>query len=290
MAFAFGAAVAGSGAIAAWAVAATVRERTFERLGVKRVPERVAFAGLGRRISASSSASGWPWGWMSLLAALCGSSLVGGLLGARVAGPVGGAVALVACPWLVRRVGSRRLVRSREEAEVEFREVVSAIGAGVRAGLSLRRALEEAARDAGPGVRGPLDASLRKLEVGEPLGAALDELARGIGSSEARLLATLLDLHQRVGGELPALLDELSSTVARRVEARRHVRALTAQGRASGVVLAVLPVVFIGLLTATSGDGLGAFYRTPEGAILLGAGLGLDGLGFLWVRRILRPT
>jgi tight adherence protein B len=74
--------------------------------------------------------------------------------------------------------------------------------------------------------------------------------------------------------------------VGQRVEARRGSRALTAQGRASGAVLAVLPVAFVALLSGTGGNGLGAFYRTPLGASLLLLGTLLDAAGFAWIRRI----
>jgi tight adherence protein B len=74
--------------------------------------------------------------------------------------------------------------------------------------------------------------------------------------------------------------------VADRVRSRREVRSLTAQGRASGAVLAVLPVAFVALLSGTGGEALGAFYRSPLGASLLVAGLVCEVLGFLWIRRI----
>jgi Flp pilus assembly protein TadB len=65
---------------------------------------------------------------------------------------------------------------------------------------------------------------------------------------------------------------------------------MTAQATASGAVLAGLPVAFIALLSGVGGGGLGAFYRTATGAVLLLVGLGLDALGFLWMRRIVRAV
>jgi tight adherence protein B len=99
---------------------------------------------------------------------------------------------------------------------------------------------------------------------------------------------TALSVHRRSGGELPAMLEEVAEIIRQRLDARRQVRALTAQGRASGAVLAVLPVAFVTLLSGTSGDGLGAFYRTPLGLGLLSAGLVCEALGFLWIQRIVR--
>jgi tight adherence protein B len=214
--------------------------------------------------------------------------MLGAVLGWRLAGPVGsvaGAVAGgVAIEWRLARQRARR----RESIDVQLREAVLALAAAVRAGLSVVRALEEAVRDSEEPLRSALEGVLRRVEVGEPLEEALAGLATDLGSSEAGLLVTALSVHRRSGGELPAMLEEVAEIIRQRVDSRRQVRALTAQGRAPGAVLAVLPVAFVTLLSGTSGDGLGAFYRTPLGAGLLVAGLTCEALGFLWIRRIVR--
>jgi tight adherence protein B len=166
---------------------------------------------------------------------------------------------------------------------------VAVLAGSLRAGLSVRRALDEAARDAGPPLDGPLEVALSQMRVGEPLDVALEELANRLDVPDLRLLVTALRVHARLGGDLPVLLDEVGAVIGHRVESRRQIRALTAQGRASGAVLAVLPIAFVALLSWTGGDGLGAFYRTPLGAGLLLAGLACDAVGFAWIRRIVRP-
>jgi tight adherence protein B len=139
-------------------------------------------------------------------------------------------------------------------------------------------------RDAEPPLRDRLAETVGRLDVGEPIEASLGPISQG--SADGRLLAAVLSVHSRVGGDLPGLLDELSSVLAVRLRGRRQARALTAQARASGAVLAVLPIAFVGLLSGTSGAALGAFYRTVHGSLLLLGGLILEGFGFLWLRRI----
>jgi tight adherence protein B len=173
--------------------------------------------------------------------------------------------------------------------EGQVREAVVALAAAVRAGRSIRGGLEEAAREVGPPLDVHLEEALHRLRVGGPLDATLRSLGNSIGSADAKLLVTVLDIHRRTGGDLPTMLDELADIVGQRADARRTVRALTAQGRASGAVLAVLPIAFVTLLSWTGGDGLGAFYRTPLGSGLLIAGLACDAAGFLWIRRIISP-
>lgn len=286
VAVAYGAGLGVAGLLAAAAIRAGHRERILERLGAqRRVRERRERSGAVNRLAASR---GWTGPAGTYLAALAAAAAVGGVTGFHLAGPVGGLAAFGGTPlgvdrWFLRRVGASRAV-----AREQLRDTVASLAAGARAGLSLRRAVERAAEEADPPLRNLLDAAVRRLSLGERLEESLARLAKDLGSSDARLLVGILHLHRRTGGDLPTLLDEVAAIMAGRAQARRQLRALTAQGRASGAVLAVLPIAFVTLLSGTGGDGLGAYYRTLEGSLLLLGGLVCEGLGFLWIRRILR--
>jgi tight adherence protein B len=181
----------------------------------------------------------------------------------------------------------RRAAGEHVEAQEHLRESILAMASGVRAGLSVRRAVEEATRDASPPLDRALGRVVDRLSVGETLEDALNDMAVRLDLPDMRLVVTILLVHRRTGGDLPTMLEELADVLGDRARSRREVRALTAQGRASGAVLAVLPVAFVALLSGTGGEALGAFYSSPLGAGLLLAGLVLEVLGFLWIRRIM---
>ncbi len=292
---AYGVSLGAAGVLLAVSLALRERDRLLVRLGTRTAPKRWQRGrwARGRAVSnlvAHAETQGWRHGFGSLAAALAGTGLLGAAVGFRLAGPVGALAGAIGGLLAFQAVLTRRLESRRARAAEQVREVARALAAGTRAGLSVRRALAEAAREAEPPLEAAIVAALRRLDVGAPIGEALAGLARDLASDDARVLMAALEIHRRTGGDLPSLLDEVAAMIGGRVEARRHLRALTAQGRASGVVLAVLPVAFVGLLSGTGGNGLGAFYRTPLGALLLGIGLGLEGLGFLWLRRITRSV
>jgi len=233
--------------------------------------------------AAHRSFPGSPWAYVGTLVS---SLAVGAWLGSMLAGPVGGLAGAVAGPGAVETVLARRIAVRRGRAEEHLRETVQSLAAGVRAGFSLRRAVEEAAGNARPPLSDGLRMVERRLDLGARLEDSLQSMSRLLDLPDLSLVVTVLVVHRRTGGDLPTMLDEVAEVIGDRVRSRREVRALTAQGRASGAVLAVLPVAFVALLTGTGGDALGAFYRSTSGAALLVAGLVLDLLGFLWIRRI----
>jgi tight adherence protein C len=67
---------------------------------------------------------------------------------------------------------------------------------------------------------------------------------------------------------------------------RREVRALSAQARASAVVIGIAPVAFLLVVAVADPTAIGFLVGSPAGLMCLGSGLGLDALGALWMRRI----
>jgi tight adherence protein B len=290
-AFLYGGALCLTGWLLAKASATARREQFLHRFGITTSAlRRSASSRPARWLEAKAEQRGWPADPRSFGLAFVGSTMTGLMVGWHLAGPVGGIAGFFGAPIVLESALSRRRRRVAALAEEQLREAVTIIAAGIRAGLSIRRALGEAARDAESPLREELARLLDRLSVGEPIDLALEELAKRLILPDAWLLVNALAIHRRSGGDLPVLLDQVADIIGARLESRRHVRALTAQGRASGAVLAVLPVAFVALLSGTGGDGLGAFYRTSTGSVLLLGGLVLEGLGFAWIRRLTRAV
>jgi len=186
--------------------------------------------------------------------------------------------------YLLRR---RRRSQLQHRAAEQITDAVSALSAGLRAGLSLPQAFAYARDEAEEPLRGELTGLVDGIDTGTPISEALAEWADAHDSEDARLIAGVLDLHRRSGGDLPIVLDGLAGTLRERRAAHREVRALTAQARLSGVILGMLPIGFFAFLLLTSRREMVDAIATPLGGTALGIGLGLEVLAFLWIRHLL---
>ena len=130
-------------------------------------------------------------------------------------------------------------------------------------------------------VRGLDSGSARTLEE------SLEHWAREDGSSDIRLVASVLQLHHRVGGDSPVVLDQVSRTLRLRRAAARELRSLTAQARLSGAVLGLLPVGFFAFMSVVSRHDIQAAFRSPAGLASIVGGFVLDGGAFVWIRKLL---
>lgn len=211
-----------------------------------------------------------------------------GLAGWFGAGPMGalvGVVAGVAGPSMRRKMVGRRQAALLEEQLAEWSE---SIGTGLRSGLSIVQAMELAQSEAMPPLRVHLDRFVDELRLGVPLDAALSRLGGDLGTDDARLVILITGIHTRTGGDLAGALDEVGQTIRHRIAIRRELRAASAQGRISGLIMGALPIAFFLFLSATSHRKLEPVLRSRPGMAMVGAGLILEGLAYLWIRRLLR--
>jgi tight adherence protein B len=240
---------------------------------------------LGRRVPRLSAAAihvpmrAVPmWALWSAGGSLVGLVLSGVPLG--VAGAAGG--------WIAWRVRERRQVHAKgSERDEQLVDAVASITAAIRAGQSVPQALSFAADESVQPLRSSLQRLDGALELGLPLERAIGDWARELDTDDARLLAGVLALHRRSGGDLPAVLDQVAATLRERRASVREVRALTAQARLSGTILGVLPFGFFAFLWLTSRSEIEAAFRSAAGVAAVGLGLVLEVLAFLWIRSLL---
>jgi tight adherence protein B len=214
-------------------------------------------------------------------------AVAGAIAVAAVAGPIAGATAIGAmlvAGWTIRRRRVARDVRLRAD---EIPDAAAALAAGLRAGLSLPQAIAFARDESVGPMRHDLERLASSIELGTPVGDALLGWGDEVASDDARLLAGVVDLHRRTGGDLPSVLDGVVTTLRDRLAAEREVRALTAQARLSGTILGALPIGFFAFLVLTSRHDMLAAMSTPLGRIAVAVGLTLELLAFAWIRRLL---
>ncbi len=186
-----------------------------------------------------------------------------------------------------RALDRRRRTADRRRREEQLADAVAALAAGLRAGLSLPQSFAYARDEAQMPLREDLARLVDGIDVGRPVGEALHAWAEGLRSEDAMLIAGVLELHRRSGGDLPSVLDGLVATLRERRAADREVRAFTAQARMSGLILGTLPIGFFGFLLLTSRREMVDAMGTTLGRVAVAVGLGLETLAFLWIRRLL---
>jgi tight adherence protein B len=121
--------------------------------------------------------------------------------------------------------------------------------------------------------------------VGRDLGDALDEVAERMASDDFRWVAQAIGIHREVGGNLAEVLDTVGHTIRERNAIRRQVKALSAEGKLSAVVLMSLPFGIVGFLSVTNPAYLAAFTESLIGWCMTAAVVVLLVIGGLWLKK-----
>jgi tight adherence protein B len=125
-----------------------------------------------------------------------------------------------------------------------------------------------------------------ETRVGRDLGAALDEVAERMGSDDFSWIAQAIAIHREVGGNLAEVLDAVGHTIRERNAIRRQVRALSAEGKLSALVLMALPFGIAGFIGATNPAYLARFTQSLLGYGMLAAAVLLLVVGGLWLKKM----
>lgn len=181
---------------------------------------------------------------------------------------------------------SRRVARGRElrSYDSDLAAVIDGLASRLATGTSLAVAFAEAAHH--PSAVGrDIELVVLRHRHGQALQGAIDGWAGWRPTPGVRLLADALAIAGASGGSQRAALVGVQATLRDRESLAREVRALASQARTSGVVLALTPAAFAGVVALVDAD-VAAFFSSPAGwACLLGGAL-LNAGGALWMNRL----
>jgi len=177
-----------------------------------------------------------------------------------------GGAAAAAAPVVLLRLAQSRYQRRFLDV---FPDALDLLGRAVTAGLPVGDAMEVAAREIPPPVGIEFQRTLDEMRIGVEQQEALERAAERVRVPDFRFYIVALALQRRTGGSLAETLGNLSNLIRRRKEIRLKTRALTAESRASATVLAIIPFLFMALLSLISPALFSTLLEDPRGRFML---------------------
>jgi tight adherence protein B len=172
---------------------------------------------------------------------------------------------------LLARARAQRISRFSEQLP----EALDIIVRGMRAGHPFRVALGLAARELADPIGTELGIVLDEISFGLDQQVAVDHLYDRVGQEDLSFVSTAINIQSQTGGNLGDVLQGLSRLLRNREKLRLKVRALTSEGRMSGVLLSVLPFIIYFMLNVISPTYFASLKGHPilMPAVVLGFGL-----------------
>jgi tight adherence protein B len=195
----------------------------------------------------------------------------------------------VAISWLAQRVYLNiRISRRRTAFGEQLADVLQLIVGSLRSGFSLAQSVDAVVRDGTQPAAGEFSRALAETRIGVDLEDGLTHVAERMDSSDMHWVVMATRIQRGVGGNLAEVLSNTVETIRERAQIRRHVRAVSAEGRLSGYVLVALPLVLAAWLVLIKPEYMSPLVNSAAGIVMLAVGAGLIVVGGFWIRALIK--
>ena len=219
----------------------------------------------------------------------CAWLILAALLDVLTGNAVVGVVAGAAASWLgMRLVVNSRIGRRRAAFAEQLPELLQLVAGSLRAGFSLAQALDVAVREGSEPAASEFARALSQTRIGVELPTALSHVADRMASVDLEWTVMAIRIQREIGGNLSEVLLTTAGTMRDRAQLRRHVKALSAEGRLSAYILIALPVLVGGWMFISSPSYMRPLYTTALGLAMVATAVVLMVVGALWMRKVIR--
>ncbi|MEX2302690.1 MAG: type II secretion system F family protein [Bryobacterales bacterium] len=170
--------------------------------------------------------------------------------------------------------------------EEQFPDALEFVSRAMRTGHAFSVSLEMLHKE----YAAPLGVEFRRTfeeqNLGLPLEVALERLGTRIPLLDVKFFVSSVLLQKRTGGNLASLLDNLAYLIRERFKLRGRIRAISAHGRISGLVLSMIPLAVAIMMFYTNPDYVLFFLDDPDGKLMMAVCIMLQFLGFVSIKKI----
>jgi tight adherence protein B len=214
-------------------------------------------------------------------AAFLGAFLVRGQIGEAAVAAVAAALGLpvLLLIWLRKRRQNR--------FGAQFPDAIDVIVRSLRAGHPVPVAISMVAREMPDPVGSEFGMIADEVTYGADLETALRAMMSRVGQEDIPLFVTSVAIQASTGGNLSEILDNLSKVTRERFKMRRKIRGLSAEGRASALILNMAPISVFAIINLISPHFYAETYKHQYGMHIFGGAIGWMMIGNLIMRRMI---
>ncbi|MBT8246321.1 MAG: VWA domain-containing protein, partial [Acidimicrobiia bacterium] len=212
------------------------------------------------------------------------AAAIGFLLLNEAFGLLFGAIVIGAVPlWLESKKDKRSALFGEQ-----LGDTLQLMATSMRAGYGLLQAIDAVAEEA----LSPTAEEFQRIKIETHLGRDLDDSLKAaagrVDSEDFRWVAEAIEIHRQIGGDLAEILDAVNETIRDRNRIRRRIKSLSAEGRISGIILSLIPIVLVFVILIINPGYIGELTSSGLGQGLIVGGIVAWLIAVAWMRKIIR--
>ncbi len=177
--------------------------------------------------------------------------------------------------------------RRLQTFEAQLADSVVMMANALRGGFGFQQAMETVVKEMPPPIATEFDWCLREMNLGFSQEEALLHLGERVKSEDLDMVISGIIIQKQVGGNLAQILDNIGDTMRDRARIKKQVRALTAQGKLSGLIIGLLPVALLAIMLVLNPEHVYFLFKDQRGLVMLGAAVVMEIIGAFFINRII---
>jgi tight adherence protein B len=172
--------------------------------------------------------------------------------------------------------------------EEQLPDAIDVIQRALKAGHPFNATLKMVADDMDQPISREFELTFADINYGNDLRRAMLGLLARVPSVTVMAFVTSVLVQKETGGNLAEILRQISEVVRSRFRFARRVQTLSAEGRMSAWVLAMVPLILFGAMMFTNPEYLPVMYSDPTGQKMIMFAVVWSSIGIFFIRRIIR--
>ncbi|WP_295718805.1 type II secretion system F family protein [uncultured Halovibrio sp.] len=160
----------------------------------------------------------------------------------------------------------------------------------VNVGSTLEEALVAATREAALPLRQVFEPVVRQTRLGGSVDEALEMASDRYNLQELRFLTTAVRISRRYGSSVKEMLNSIVTMIREQERARRELRGMTSETRASAWILGALPVLLVGYMLAVNPGFFLGLWNDETGRVLVFVAVAMQVSGVIVLWRLLKSV
>jgi tight adherence protein B len=177
--------------------------------------------------------------------------------------PLAAVTGVLAGPAVLVGMLAHMRAKRRRVLESQLPDAVDILVRGLRAGHPVTAAIGLVARELPDPIGAEFGILADELTYGLDLETAMNNMASRVGQEDLSLVVVAAGIQAGTGGNLAEILASMSKVVRERLKLRLKVKAMSAEGRFSALILSVLPFALFGILWVVAPNFYGEIWNQP---------------------------
>lgn len=194
----------------------------------------------------------------------------------------GGFIGSVIPNFIAKRLQEMRIEKFRNQLV----DMLMLMSGALKAGLNLLQALETVVEEMPKPMSQEVGLLVREIHVGVSLEDAFTHLRKRVNIAELDLITTAIFIARETGGDLTKTFSQLVQSMREKRKLDGKVKALTVQGRMQGIIMSVLPIVFVIMVHQMNKGHFDIMLSDQLGQMLLGAAIFAQIVGMFLISKL----